>query len=634
MRTFMRAPCLGVLPAISLLFLVASTALLRADDWPQWRGPKRDGQSPSKGLRRELPKDGLPVAWSVDQVGVGYSSVAVKDSRLFTLGDLGGIEQIICLNVEDGSRMWAKQPEPVAKELEARVAKELKELDRDGDGTIGELEALTRFGWDWNKYNGDGKPNDKGANRLRQHQRAEALFLKLDKDSDLSLSFDEAGGILRDAFDRADVSDKAADSKALAETRTSKYLKLDTNGDGKVSKEEAKGSDLARRFDLLDAKDAVTQMGDELLTRDEILAGLMKTEAGRDGVVTKRELVALFEQTRGGDDELSRDELKGILGGYRDGAGDGPRGTPAVDGDRVYALGAMGDLSCLDAETGNTIWHVHLVRDFKGRRPGSGYCESPLVVADLIVVSPGSEQGTMLALDKMTGKKVWQSSEVKETADYVSAIPANIAGRKQIVQFARESVFGLDLASGKLLWRYTAPASPNANCCTPIVDGDLVFASSSYGTGGGLAQIENKGDVQEATEVYFQKKMTCHYGGMVKVGNCVYSNADGPLVCMDFGTGKIRWQARTVGKGSIVAAGDMLYLVSEGHEIAFVEADPEKFRPRGRFKSPQAKAAVLAHPAIADGKLFVRAQETLTAYDMRDSSNPRVASPTRKINAE
>src|SRR3954452_15704236 len=109
MRSFIRTLCLGVLPAISLLVLVASTALLGADDWPQWRGPQRDGQSPSKGLRRELPKDGLPVIWSVENVGVGYSSVAAKNGRLFTLGDLDGIEQIICLDVEDGNRAWAKQ---------------------------------------------------------------------------------------------------------------------------------------------------------------------------------------------------------------------------------------------------------------------------------------------------------------------------------------------------------------------------------------------------------------------------------------------------------------------------------------------------------------------------------------------
>jgi outer membrane protein assembly factor BamB len=619
--------CAGL--ALSVILLSASHFVLGADDWPQWRGPNRDGHSPAKGLLKEWPSEGLKIAWQAD-VGVAYASVAVKDGRLFTQGDLAGIEQIICLDASNGNRLWARQAEPAAKDLQERVAKELQQIDKDGNGKIDELEALTRFGWDWNKFNRPATGNSKQQASIR----AEALFTQLDKDCDGKLTFAEAGALLRDAFDRADVADKTADPKAVAEQRTATFVKLDKDNDHKVSMAEAKGTDLERRFDQLDEKDSATQKGDELLAKDEISKGLAKHEAGRNGFVSKEELAALYQQTKGGDGELTRDELKAALGGYRDGAGDGPRGTPAVDGKRVYALGAFGDLSCLNAENGNTIWHVHLTRDFQGQRPGSGYCESPLVVENLVIVSPGGPQGTVLALDKATGNKVWQSSEVKEQADYVSAISGTIAGNKQIVQFARESVFGLDLASGKLLWRYTAPASPNANCCTPIIDGNHVFASSSYGTGGGLAQIENKGDVQEATEVYFQKKMTCHYGGMVKVGDCVYSNADGPLVCMDFETGKIRWQARTVGKGSIIAADGMLYLVSEGHELAIVEASPEKYRPHGRFKSPAAKAAVLAHPAIACGKLFVRAQETLTAYDLRDTSQPRIASPPKKRQAK
>ena len=597
-----------------------------ADDWPQWRGPNRDGHSPATGLLKEWPKEGLPIAWRVDNVGVGYSSVAVKEGRLYTLGDLDGIESVMCLDAKDGSRLWAVQPEPVTKLLEELVAKELKQIDKSGDGKIDELEALARFGWEWNKFN----RGTNGAGETTAAERAATLFKALDIDGEGKLTYEEAGSKLREAFDRADATEKSVDPKTMAEERTAKYLKLDKDGDGKVSKAEAKGSDLERRFDQWDQHNPATQKGDEVVTRTELLAGLLKHEAGRDGIVTKKELEALYQQTKaGGDDELSPEELRSALGGYRSGNGNGPRGTPAVDGSNVYALGALGDLSCLDAQTGKTIWHVNLVRDFSGRMPGSGYCESPLIVDNLVIVSPGSEQGTVLALDKSTGKKVWQSSEVKEQADYASAVAAEIAGKKQVVQFARESVFGIDLTNGKLMWRYTAPASPNANCCTPIIDGDFVFASSSYGTGGGLARISAKGALQEATEVYFQKKMSCHYGGMVKVGDFVYSNADGPLVCMDFKTGKIRWQARSVGKGSILAADGMLYLVSEGHELALVEATPDKYREHSRFKSPTTKAAVLSHPALADGKLFVREQGVLTAYDLH-GGQPRLASPLRK----
>ena len=294
-------------------------------------------------------------------------------------------------------------------------------------------------------------------------------------------------------------------------------------------------------------------------------------------------------------------------------------------------LGARGDLSYLDAASGRTLWHVNLVDDFEGALPGAGYCESPLVVGDRVIVTPGGSRGTLLALDKMTGEELWRTRELTEAADYASAIAADIQGTSQVVQFARESVFGVALEDGKLLWRYKEPASQHANCCTPIVEGDLVLASSGYGTGAGLAKIVAAGGGHRAEEVYFQKRFGCHYGGMVKVGQHVYSNADGPLVCMEFETGRVCWKARSVGKGSLLAADGLLFVVSEGHELALVEANPRRYTERGRFKPAGNKYAVLAHPALAEGKLYVREQDTLIAYDVRDNETAVARSPKRDL---
>jgi outer membrane protein assembly factor BamB len=603
--------------------------LAQAEDpgWPQWRGPQRDGHSPLNNVADEWPKAGPPVAWHVDNVGAGYASVAVRDGRLYTQGDVDGVEQVLCLDANTGERIWIAQAEPVAQALAEKVGTEFSKVDTSGDGRIDELEALTRFGWDWNKFNRPGQQD------LSQ-QRAEKVFAHLDKNGDERLSFDEAGEGLRDAFDRADRTDDSADAQKLADMRTTEFLKLDKDGDEQISKQEAERTWLGRQFGRIDEPLAPEQPGDELLTKEEIKKSLIKHEPGRDGFVTQNELLTFYQESKAtGDDELSRDELRSALGGYRSGMGDGPRGTPAIDGDQVYVLGALGDLSCLDTLMGSTVWHVNLVKDFEGTMPGAGYCESPLIASDLLIVSPGGKHGTLLALDKLTGKKVWQSREITEQPDYASPVVATIGGIEQVVQFSHESVFGVRLTDGKLLWRYTAPASKNANCCTPIVAGDLVFAASGYGNGGGLARIVSDGNGgQTAEEVYFQKKMTCHYGGAVKVGGFLYSNADGPLICMEYETGDVCWQSRSVGKGSLVAVGDLLILVSEGHEIALVEADPDRYRERGRFKSPRTKASVLAHPAIAHGKLFVREQERLTAYDLTGnaSKSPRVADRAAK----
>jgi len=274
-------------------------------------------------------------------------------------------------------------------------------------------------------------------------------------------------------------------------------------------------------------------------------------------------------------------------------------------------------VTCLEAATGKTIWHVNLKTGFGGGTPGWGYSESPLIAGDFVIVTPGGRQGTLLALHKLDGEKVWQSAGATEGAHYSSPVLAEINGVKQIVQFARESVFGVTLNEGKLLWRYTAPANGTANCCTPIVDGNLVFAASGYGTGGGLVKIIPAGSTQQAEEVYFEKKMACHHGGIVKVGDHLYSNAAGSLICMEFATGKIAWQARGSGKGSLVAADGMLYLLGEGHELTLAEATPEAYREHGRIRLADHGKPAWAHPVVCGGRLYVRDQESLTCYDVR-----------------
>jgi len=584
-------------------------------DWPQWRGPNRDGVSQETGLLKEWPKDGPRLVWEVDSVGIGYSSLAIKDGRIFTQGDLDGVEHVIALNVSDGKTLWAVQPAPVINLLAERLANEFKQLDRNKDGEVDEIEALQRFGWEFNKFD---RPAG-GDVEARAKARAEALFAKLDMDGDGKLSFAEAANLLRDVFERIDAEDKQADAAKLAASRTSELVgQLDKDADGKISKKEAQNTSLGRRFGQIDQKDPSTDKPDEQLTAAEIEAYFTKLEPGRDGVLTKDEFVDYFVKAKpAGDGKLTLDELRLAFGGYRNGMGDGPRGTPTVDGDRVYAEGGNGDVTCLEAATGKTIWHVNLSRDFGGGLPGWGYSESPLVVDDLVIVTPGGKKGTLVALNKLTGEVAWTSGEVTEGAHYSSAVLATIGGERQIVQFARESVFGVSIKDGKFLWKYTKPANGTANCCAPIVDKDHVFASSSYGVGGGLAKVTAVDSKFSAEEVYFEKKMGCHHGGIVKIGDWMYSNSAGALICMDFLSGQILWQNRSVGKGALVAADGMLYVLSENHEVALVDASPGDYAEHGRFKVAGHGRPSWAHPVVAGGRLYIRDQQALSAYDVR-----------------
>lgn len=584
-------------------------------DWPQWRGPNRDGISVETGLLKQWPEAGPKQVWQVETVGVGYSSLAAKDGRLFTMGDLDGVEHVLALDAADGKTLWAVQPGPVAKQLEDKVAVEFKQMDKDGNGAVEEVEALRRLGWDFNKF--DRPLPGEAAETAKR--RAAALFQSLDADQDGKLTHAEASRELRDQFERADLADGAADAAALAEQRAAALLQeADKDADGKATREESRGKAVERYFGRADVKDPATNRGDDVLTKEELVAYFSKSETGKDGQVSKDELEKFYVQSRvAGDGQLTVDELRGYFGGYRNGMGDGPRGTPTVDGERLYVEGGQGDVSCLEAATGKTLWHVNLRSEFGGGLPGWGYSESPLIAGELLIVTPGGSKGTLVALHKLTGEVVWQSSGIKEGAHYSSPVLADIAGSRQIVQFSSGSVFGVSLQDGKYLWQYKAPANGTANCCAPIVDGDYVYASSAYGTGGGLAHITGGGDMPQVEEVYFDKKLACHHGGIVKVGDYLYSNGGGSLICMHFKTGKIAWQARSVGKGSLLAADGMLYLFSETHEVAIAEASPEAYREHGRFKIPTHGRPSWAHPIIAGGKLYVRDQEWLAAYDLQ-----------------
>lgn len=601
------------------LFASAGALVVHAaeptEDWPQWRGPQRDGISQSKGLLKEWPKEGPKLAWQVDNVGVGYSSLAVQGDRIYTLGDLDGVEHVLALSASDGKRLWAVQPGPAASLLELRVAEEFKQLDRNQDGQVDEREALERFGWEFNRF--DRPVEGEAARRLAD--RSAALFKQLDKDADGKMSLAEAGNALRDRFERADLEDKAASPEKLASDRTAALVQAaDKDSDGRITRQESRGTPLDRIFGRADEKDPATNKGDDVLTVAEIEKYFAKSEPGRDGVLTAAELAEFFQREKpAGDGQLNLAELRAYYGGYRNGMGDGPRGTPTIDGDRLYVEGGNGDVACLDSRNGQTLWHASLTKGFGGSVPGWGYSESPLIVDNMVIVTPGGKQGTLVALDKLTGAKIWHSEGLDEPAHYASPLVAQIAGTRQIVQFGSRSVFGVSPDDGKLLWKYASPANGTANCCMPVVDEDLVFASSSYGVGGGLARITGGGKSLNAEEVYFEKKMACHHGGIVKIGEYMYSNGGGALMCMHFKTGKIAWQNRSVGKGSLIYADGMLYVFSEGHEVALVEANPEAYHEHGRFKINGHGRPSWAHPVLAGGRLYLRDQEWLGAYEVR-----------------
>ncbi len=297
----------------------------------------------------------------------------------------------------------------------------------------------------------------------------------------------------------------------------------------------------------------------------------------------------------------------------------GPRSTPTVDGDRLYAVGLNGDLVCLDVRSGNILWRHDFVAEFEGKIPTWGYTESPLVDGPWVVCTPGGGKATFAAFDKLTGKQVW-GSEFGEQAGYASIAPAVIDDVKQYVQFMHGAVVGVDARNGVPLWRYEAPANGTANCSTVLVAGNKVFAASGYGTGGGAANIKKDGDKFAADEAFFTKKMKNHHGGMVLVDGYLYGSDDpGILTCIELATGEDQWQERTPGKCSLIYfAGGLMITRSEKGKVCLVRVSPEKCEVLGEFEQPdRSDKPSWPHPVVADGMLYLRDQDALLVYDVR-----------------
>ena len=297
--------------------------------------------------------------------------------------------------------------------------------------------------------------------------------------------------------------------------------------------------------------------------------------------------------------------------------GSGPRGTPSVDGDRLYALTENGDLACLRVADGTVVWQRNILKDFGAQNIGWLISESPLVDGNLVIVTPGGRSNGMVALDKMTGKTVWATKDLRDDAGYASPIVADVQGVRTVMTLTSEAAVGVRATDGKLMWRYTQVANGTANITTPVFSDNKVFFTSAYGAGGALLGLRVVGEEVRAQEIYFTREMQNHHGGVVLVNGYLYGFNNSILTTLEFATGKMMWRDRSVGKGSIAYADGNLYLLSENNVVGLAEATPAGYREKGRFTIADQGLPSWSHPVVSGGRLFIRNQGTLAAYDVR-----------------
>lgn len=421
MKTSMNRSCCVLILSIASCCCFAAVNV-QAEDWPQWRGPNRDGKSADTGLLKEWPADGPKLAWKATGLGKGYANMSVAAGRLFTMSDRDSTGYVTALDAADGKILWSAK--------------------------VGAAGAPGMPGWSY----------------------------------------------------------------------------------------------------------------------------------------------------------------------------PGPRCTPTVSGDLVFALDAWGEMICVSAADGKEQWRKNFGKDFGGKPPTWGYSESPLVDGDQVMVTPGGSQGAMVALEKKTGRLLWQSKDFTDDAHYSSIVPADIDGTRQYVQLTAASVVGISAKDGSVLWK--APRKGNvAVIPTPVVDGNLIYVTSGYNAGSHLFKVTSNAGKFSVEQVYANRAMANHHGGVVKVGDHVYGYSDSKgLACQNFQTGEIVWSEKEkIKKGCVSYADGGLYCRDEDTgTMILLEASPAGYKEKGRFLQPdRAKEQAWPHPTIANGKLYLRDQDALLCYNVK-----------------
>lgn len=558
-------------PALPCLFIAMASCMivprgLSAEfDWPQWQGPHRTAHSQETGLLPTWPKDGPPMAWKSTGLGGGDSTPSIAGGRIYGMSHRGEDEIVWALSEKDGKELWAVRIGP----------------------------AFTTA-WHQSKEGPSATPTVDG-------DRIYVLGL------------------------------------------TGNLVCLRTE-DGKIVWQRGLMSDFGGRMPMWSYRESPLVDGDRVigtpggetvsmvalhkLTGEVLWKAFVPEKAGqapqaraenRPNVIQTDPVLQMLDKD--GNQEISTDELALL-----------PKVLPTLDknGDGKLSEDEVSAPSAASAGSGRRRGQG-LMRMMKAHSAMDADGDGVLGAAEI--------QNAAVALRKLDANRdgKWTESEVgmkhfgpQETgAAYSSAIAVDFGGQRQYVQFLATTVAGISAADGKLLWRYDKPANGmKLNISTPIHHEGYIFAASAYGAGGGLAKLsKGAGGDFAAEEVWFSRNMENHHGGVILHDGALFGahggNGGGYLACLDFKTGEVLWNERDpdkrrVGKGSVAFADGRIYYRTEEGAIILIEPSRKEFLERGRFQQPgRTDKPAWAHPVIANGKLYIRDQDTLYCHDVK-----------------
>jgi outer membrane protein assembly factor BamB len=301
----------------------------------------------------------------------------------------------------------------------------------------------------------------------------------------------------------------------------------------------------------------------------------------------------------------------------------GTRGTPTIDGGRLYYESPLGEIVCLDANIGKRIWGLNILEEFDAKNITWALAESLLIDGDHVICCPGGPRAAMVALNRRTGQVVWRSPSTGDLAGYASPVLAQHNGLRMILTMTSRAIIGVNAESGDLLWRREHVTPFNENICTPLFHDGWVFTSTGHGVGSVMLKVTVSGQKASVEEVWRSTDLDNHHGGVVLLDGYIYGSCWSPRgwVCLDWRTGRKQYEERGVGKGSLTFADGMLYTLGEQAKVALVKATPAGHQIVSWFRLPAGGTGpVWAHPVVCDGRLYIRHGSFLYAYDIRSRS--------------
>lgn len=305
------------------------------------------------------------------------------------------------------------------------------------------------------------------------------------------------------------------------------------------------------------------------------------------------------------------------------------RSTPTVDGDRIYVQSGTGRLTCSNRETGTEIWAVDVDKDFETEYHIWGNSETPLIVDDKVICSPGGNKTSIVAFDKMTGELIWQSESLGGPRGYASATIYEFNGYRFVLGLTASHLMALKPESGEIVWNYRYHIAedwkyqPNGLIWTntPIFKDNQIFLTMGYDYKAVMLEMDSL--ATGVTEKFVDQTFDNHHHGVIYHDGHLYgsnwqNNKQGKWLCMKWESGEIIYVDDWDTKGSVIMADGMLYAYNEKGNVGLVKPDPEGFEVISQFKVTKGAGTHWAHPFIADGKLLLRHGDVLMVHDIKE----------------